>query len=224
MLGRIGSLQPVLQAAGLVRKSFRPLVLYGAALYLIAGGLLAPLLLWVLAEVLSLAHSDVIVNYDVAALAFSLNGILLGFLWALVFCSLAVVILGGGVLLIAGAHTGRNIPLRRLVRRSVALVHRVPDDSRPVGLGAAPLDHDPDLGHGPREIDALFDPILNLKLGTAYLRQLLNHYHGNVETALAAYNWGPGHIDRRSARGVSLPRLYPQLVRDALERRVAQRS
>ncbi len=80
------------------------------------------------------------------------------------------------------------------------------------------------LGHPWHGADALFDPILNLKLGTAYLRQLLNHYHGNVETALAAYNWGPGHIDRRIASGASLPRLYPQLVRDALERRVDQRS
>lgn len=122
----LGNFQPLVEAAGLVRKSFWPLVLYGAGVYLIAGVLLAPLVLWILAEVLSLAHSDVIVNYDVAALAFSLNGILLGFLWALVFCSLAVVILGGGVLLIAVAHTGRNISLRRLVRRSVALVPRVP--------------------------------------------------------------------------------------------------
>jgi soluble lytic murein transglycosylase-like protein len=75
--------------------------------------------------------------------------------------------------------------------------------------------------HGP---DALFDPVLNLKLGTAYLRHLVNRYRGDVDAALAAYNWGPGHIDRRIASGESLPRLYPQLVRDALERRVNQSS
>jgi soluble lytic murein transglycosylase-like protein len=66
--------------------------------------------------------------------------------------------------------------------------------------------------------------VLNLKLGTAYLRHLLNRYRGDVDAALAAYNWGPGHIDRRIASGESLPRLYPQLVRDALEQRVNQSS
>lgn len=75
--------------------------------------------------------------------------------------------------------------------------------------------------HGP---DALFDPIVNLRLGTAYLRELINRYDGSVETALAAYNWGPGAIDRRIASGESVPRLYPRLVREALEKRVAQRS
>jgi len=75
--------------------------------------------------------------------------------------------------------------------------------------------------HGP---DALFDPILNLKLGTTYLRELLDHYDDDIETALAAYNWGPGRVDRRLASGQRLPRLYPQLVRDALEQRIDQRS
>ena len=72
--------------------------------------------------------------------------------------------------------------------------------------------------------DALFDPVLNLRLGTSYLRQLINRYRGNVDAALAAYNWGPGHIDRRLASGEALPRIYPQLVRDALEQKVDQRS
>ena len=72
--------------------------------------------------------------------------------------------------------------------------------------------------------DALFDPVLNIKLGTAYLHQLLRRYDGHVEAALAAYNWGPGKIDRRLAKGQTLPSIYPELVLDALERRVPQRS
>jgi soluble lytic murein transglycosylase len=66
--------------------------------------------------------------------------------------------------------------------------------------------------HGPQ---TLFDPIVNVKLGTAYLAQLIARYDGDVATALAAYNWGPGHIDRRLRRGVPMPKVYPALVLDA---------
>ncbi len=59
--------------------------------------------------------------------------------------------------------------------------------------------------------DSLFDPIVNVKLGTAYLRQLSDRYD-HMPTALAAYNWGPGRIDRRLRRGISVPKRYPGLV------------
>jgi len=62
----------------------------------------------------------------------------------------------------------------------------------------------------------LFDPVTNLTIGVAYLRQLSDRY-GHLETALAAYNWGPTAIDRRLARGASLPSIYAGLVMDALE-------
>jgi soluble lytic murein transglycosylase-like protein len=57
----------------------------------------------------------------------------------------------------------------------------------------------------------LFDPEVNVKLGVAYLRELSDRY-GDISTALAAYNWGPGRIDRRLRRGSALPAEYPQLV------------
>ena len=58
----------------------------------------------------------------------------------------------------------------------------------------------------------LFDPASNVRLGVAYLRQLVDRYDGNIRTALLAYNWGPGRIDRRLRRGTPLPREYAQLV------------
>jgi soluble lytic murein transglycosylase-like protein len=65
--------------------------------------------------------------------------------------------------------------------------------------------------------DTLFDPIINVKLGTAYLRQLADRY-GSVDTALAAYNWGPGRIDRRLRRGATLPSRYIEQVMRAVDR------
>ncbi|MGL5031954.1 MAG: transglycosylase SLT domain-containing protein [Aeromonas sp.] len=42
----------------------------------------------------------------------------------------------------------------------------------------------------------LFDPELNVRLGSAYLKRLLNIYDGNRVLAAAAYNAGPGRIKR----------------------------
>ena len=70
----------------------------------------------------------------------------------------------------------------------------------------------------------LFDPVSNVRLGVAYLRELTDYYDGEIETALAAYNWGPGHIDRRLETGIALPTHYPQLVLDAHRTQGERRS
>jgi soluble lytic murein transglycosylase-like protein len=65
--------------------------------------------------------------------------------------------------------------------------------------------------------DTLFDPTINVKLGTAYLRQLADQF-GSVSTALAAYNWGPGRINRRLRRGAEVPSRYIEQVMRAVDR------
>jgi len=60
----------------------------------------------------------------------------------------------------------------------------------------------------------LFDPVANVRIGVAYLKQLSDRY-GSTSMALAAYNWGPGRIDRRLRSGTPLPTAYPALVLEA---------
>jgi soluble lytic murein transglycosylase len=58
-----------------------------------------------------------------------------------------------------------------------------------------------------RGAQTLFDPLVNVRMGIAYLKQLEGRY-ANTATALAAYNWGPGRIDSKIRRGVALPVSY----------------
>lgn len=64
----------------------------------------------------------------------------------------------------------------------------------------------------------LFDPTTNIRLGVAYLRELSDRY-GSLPMALAAYNWGPGRIDRRLRLGTAMPEQYPSLVLEAYAQR-----
>jgi soluble lytic murein transglycosylase-like protein len=59
--------------------------------------------------------------------------------------------------------------------------------------------------------EMLFEPTLNIRLGTRYLAMLHARY-GSWKRALAAYNWGPGAIDKRLAEGEGLPVQYTDRV------------
>jgi len=55
-----------------------------------------------------------------------------------------------------------------------------------------------------------FDPEQNVMAGTRFLKDMLHRYGGNLDDALAAYNWGPGNVDRHGS--ASLPRETRQYL------------
>ncbi|HET7486081.1 MAG TPA: lytic transglycosylase domain-containing protein [Solirubrobacterales bacterium] len=71
------------------------------------------------------------------------------------------------------------------------------------------------------KLQDLGDPEINIRYGTYLLRELLDRYEGDVVAALAAYNAGPGNVDKwggsdLSVEGIPFPetRAYVEEVLD----------
>lgn len=69
-------------------------------------------------------------------------------------------------------------PLARSPKGALGLMQLMPETIRAFGVRNA------------------FNPAENVRAGVAYLRQLLDRYQNNEELALAAYNAGPGAVDK----------------------------
>ena len=69
-------------------------------------------------------------------------------------------------------------------------------------------------GNGRLQTSYLFNPVLNIELGTAYMAQLLRRFDGDAQRALIAYNAGPS-VARALVRGSKSHRrlaAYPRAV------------
>ena len=60
----------------------------------------------------------------------------------------------------------------------------------------------------------LYNPVKNVKLGTAYLAILQHRFHGDLPQTLAAYNMGPARVRAWMRDGRDLPTGYADLVRE----------
>ena len=72
----------------------------------------------------------------------------------------------------------------------------------------------PGYGITPAQNDS---PTENRRVGREYLDAMLNKYQGNLDFALAAYNWGPGNTDQWIKGGGDKSKL-PKETRDYLDK------
>jgi len=65
-----------------------------------------------------------------------------------------------------------------------------------------------------------FDPAQNIEAGTAEISRVLGKYNGDVKLALAAYNTGPGNLEKRDVTSSQSAeyQTVPQIVRDYVDR------
>jgi soluble lytic murein transglycosylase len=70
---------------------------------------------------------------------------------------------------------------------AIGLMQLLPDTARGIALHT---------GGSRFQVDDLYDPEINVRYGSWYLRHLLEKYGGDLRKALAAYNGGQGNVDR----------------------------
>lgn len=73
---------------------------------------------------------------------------------------------------------------------AIGLAQVMPDTARDPGYGVEPIS----------DLSALLDDDINMRFGAEYLRAMLDKFNGDYGLALAAYNAGPGAVEKAGNR------------------------
>ena len=112
-------------------------------------------------------------------------------------------------------------PNARSPQGALGLMQLLPDTARGIAIRT---------GGSKFVTSDLYNPEINVRYGSWYLRHLIDHYDGELDAALAAYNAGQSNVDRWRREGVGIQfsetRHYVRSVkelRDMYERTYAER-
>lgn len=119
-------------------------------------------------------------------------------------------------------HESRNDPSAKSDIGARGLMQIRPEDAHDLWGHGAPsvFDLGREMGFDvPRENTAtadrlLHDPVLNRTLGTAYFRDILRAFGGNIDNALTAYNAGPDAMQKMLARGKGIEDFASEQARN----------
>ncbi|MHB8817016.1 MAG: lytic transglycosylase domain-containing protein, partial [Steroidobacteraceae bacterium] len=87
--------------------------------------------------------------------------------------------------------------MQRLIARESSFNPLAVSNRGAMGLGG--LMPGTAFSHG-LNYNTVFDPRANETVSAEYLASLIRRYHGNMQEALAAYNWGSSHVDKLLSR------------------------
>lgn len=108
---------------------------------------------------------------------------------------------------------------RRMIQQESGFNPRARNDrTGATGLAQVMAETARDPGYGVKPLEDRYDPVESLRFGAEYLRAMLDKFGGDYGLALAAYNSGPGTVEK--AGGIPAIDETRQYVKSILETQI----